>query len=106
VSRFLEYIASEASRGVRLVGTVETGGFKRVPTVSFVVDGVKSQQVVEQMDKHNIGIRFGGFYSNRLLAALGLESVVRVSFVHYNTLEEVEKLIVALQQVLGSLAKK
>ena len=48
-------------------------------------------------------IRFGHFYSARLIEKLGLPSddgVVRVSMVHYNTLEEVERLTHALDSIL------
>jgi len=110
VSLFLDFIASQKERGVRLIGTNEREAEKRVPTISFVVEGLRSQAIVEEMDKHKIGIRFGGFYSNKLVfGALGLEKyggVVRVSFVHYNTLEEVQKCIKALDAVITQLLAK
>jgi selenocysteine lyase/cysteine desulfurase len=52
------------------------------------------------------GIRWGTFYSNRLIEYLGLaaqDGVVRVSLVHYNTLEEVDRLIQVLRTVLADL---
>ena len=55
------------------------------------------------VDPHRIGIRFGDFYARRLIDALGLvaqDGVVRVSMVHYNTLDEVDRLIVALDRAL------
>jgi len=70
---------------------------------SFVVDGINSESIPLQIDKHNIGIRFGDFYAKRLIEDLGLDKqggVVRVSMVHYNTIEEVDRLIQALEAVL------
>ena len=55
------------------------------------------------MDAHRIGIRFGHFYAARLIESLGYldrDGVVRVSMVHYNTEEEVDRLITALRSVL------
>ena len=56
-----------------------------VEFASFVVDGRSSRSIVEAVDPHGIGIRFGNFYSARLIDALGLDGadgVVRVSMVH------------------------
>jgi selenocysteine lyase/cysteine desulfurase len=57
------------------------------------------------VDPHGIGIRFGHFYSARLIGALGLDEadgVVRVSMVHYNTAAEVDRLIGVLDTLLPS----
>lgn len=60
-------------------------------TVSFTVKGRKSQDFVEAVDKATngeLGIRWGSFYSVRLVEeflGLGKDGIVRVSMVHYNT---------------------
>ncbi|MFJ7885625.1 cysteine desulfurase-like protein [Pseudomonas sp. NPDC096917] len=90
--------------GVRIIGKAHT--HNRVPTISFVVEGVQSEAVVRMVDEHRIGIRFGDFYARRLIKALGLDQfggVVRVSLAHYNTLEEVDRLITALDQAINAL---
>jgi selenocysteine lyase/cysteine desulfurase len=90
--------------GVRIIGKAHTRN--RVPTISFVVEGVRSEAVVRRVDERRIGIRFGDFYARRLIEALGLDQfggVVRVSFAHYNTLEEVDRLIAALDQAITAL---
>lgn len=85
----LEYLNGRAD--VTICGEKESDTKKRVSTVSFLVKGWKSQDVVEAVDKASsgaMGIRWGAFYSNRLVEeVLGLSSdgVVRVSMVHYNT---------------------
>lgn len=62
---------------------------KRVPVISFTVNGRKSQEVVEAVERNSdYGIRWGAMYSNRLAEMIGLDpidGVVRVSLVHYNT---------------------
>jgi len=90
--------------GVRIIGKTSTPD--RVPTISFVVAGVRSEAVVLKVDEHRIGIRFGDFYARRLIEALGLAplgGVVRVSLAHYNTLEEIDRLITALDQAITEL---
>jgi len=99
-SKLLEYLNTKPH--VRIIGqaaATET----RVPTVSFVIENTDSESIVQKMDQHRIGIRFGDFYAKRLIEFLGLaeqNGVVRVSMVHYNTLEEVDKLIAALDKIL------
>ncbi len=99
--RLLNYLTSKSN--VQIIGQPETNHDLRVPTISFVVDGISSETIPPQIDKHNIGIRFGDFYAKRLIEDLGLDKqggVVRVSMVHYNTIEEVDRLIQALETVL------
>lgn len=61
----------------------------RVPTVSFVIAGVPSRQVVAAVEaKTGFAFRWGKYYSVRLVDdVLGLDDdgVVRISMVHYNT---------------------
>jgi selenocysteine lyase/cysteine desulfurase len=93
----LDFLASREN--VRVIGRVGTDRSVRVPTVSFVVDGVDSARIPPRMEVHRIGIRYGHFYAKRLIDALGLDrcgGVVRVSLVHYNTIEEVEELVACL----------
>ena len=55
------------------------------------------------MAEHQIAVRAGSFYAWRCVEALGIDAkdgVVRVSMVHYNTVDEVDRLIAALEAVL------
>jgi selenocysteine lyase/cysteine desulfurase len=80
-----------ARSDVTICGEKKPDSKKRVSTISFVVKGKKSQNIVEAVDnisEGEMGIRWGGFYSNRLIEevlGLGKDGVVRVSMVHYNT---------------------
>lgn len=99
--RFLKYLTSKPN--VRIIGQPQANRNLRVPTISFVVSSINSETITLKIDQYNIGIRFGDFYAKRLIESLGLEQqggVVRVSMVHYNTLEEVDRLIEAFETVL------
>jgi selenocysteine lyase/cysteine desulfurase len=90
--------------GVTIIGDARADASVRVPTVSFTMAGQDSRAIVEQVDPFDIGIRYGDFYAVRLIEALGLKlqnGVVRVSMLHYNTLEEVDRLIERLEPVLN-----
>ncbi len=93
-----------ARNDVRIVGLATADRERRVPTVSFAVDGRRSSAIVAAVDRHRVGIRFGDFYARSLIERLGLaerDGVVRASLVHYNTPEEVDRLIGALEEALA-----
>jgi len=79
---------------------------KRMPTVSFNVQGWDPRTLVETVEKDTpFGFRWGHFYAKRLcddILSCGENGVARVSMVHYNTEEEVRGLIEAFEKVLGS----
>jgi len=99
--RLLHYLTQKPN--ITIIGHPVGDRHLRVPTISFVVNGVDSSTIPPQVDPHHIGIRYGDFYARRLMDDLDLTAqngVVRVSMVHYNTLEEVDRLIEVFEQVL------
>ncbi|KAG9038123.1 hypothetical protein FS837_001299 [Tulasnella sp. UAMH 9824] len=110
-------LSGEAKKaGVRIVGPESADNEVRAPTISFVVVGqdgktkrLQSKDVVAAFDSQGgIGIRYGHFYSHRLLSRPDFgadpnDGVIRVSLVHYNTVEEVQKIVDILKHVLVSL---
>lgn len=101
--RLLSWLRERAD--VRIIGPASSGKDVRVPTISFVVDGIDSETIVRAIDPMKIGIRFGDFYSRRLVEDLGLaagKGVVRASFAHYNTIADADRLIAGLDQVLSN----
>ncbi|KAM3508900.1 hypothetical protein MY11210_006543 [Beauveria gryllotalpidicola] len=76
----------------------------RLPIVSFTVEGWNAQELVEAVEARSpYGLRWGAFYSNRLVREtllLKQDGLVRVSLTHYNTMEEVLGLIKVLKEVL------
>ncbi len=92
-----------ARKGVRIIGRPRVQHADRMPTVSFVVASQRAEDIVRAVDAHRIGIRFGDFYARRLADALDLHAhggVVRVSMAHYNTAQEIDRLIHALDQAI------
>ncbi len=74
-----------------------------MPTISFVQKNRDSREITLQTDEKKVAIRWGHFYAYRLIQDLDLEKqngVVRISLVHYNTLEETDRLIKALDYAL------
>jgi len=101
--RVLAYLRGR--RDVRIVGPEVADRGVRVPTISFTVNDRDSESIVRAIDPLRIGIRFGDFYSRRLIEDLGLaagKGVVRASFAHYNTLADADRLIAALDEAIDS----
>ncbi len=75
----------------------------RAPTVAFTADGWRSTDLAARLAEFNLGVGVGHFYAYRLVEALGIDTgdgVVRTSFVHYTSPEEITRLIEALDTLL------
>jgi cysteine desulfurase family protein (TIGR01976 family) len=86
---------------VRLIGSGQA--IDRAPTVAFTVEGLPSGDVARALARLEIGVGHGNFYAYRLVQALGIdpsEGVVRASFVHYTSRDDVERLIAGLESIL------
>lgn len=100
--RLLAYLRQR--NGIRIIGRRDSDRAHRVPTISFVAEGRRPEDIVHAVDRDALGIRFGDFHSRRLIEQLGLDGaggVVRVSMVHYNTIGEVDRLITSLDRALA-----
>jgi cysteine desulfurase family protein (TIGR01976 family) len=100
--RLLAYLRGR--NDCRIIGYEHGDDPRRVPTISFVVEGRDPGEICRLADEYSIAIRFGDFHARRLIEYLGLDKnngVVRVSMTHYNTLDEVDALITALEEILG-----
>ena len=73
----------------------------RVPTFLINVDGVAAADVARRLAAQQIGVwAHDSWYSLNLYRRLGYaDQAVRLGFIHYNTREEVDRLIAALESV-------
>ena len=99
-ARLIEYLRSRDD--VRIIGPSDADE-SRVGTISFVHDSKSSAEITAAVDRSGIGIRHGHMYAYHLCEAAGLDpedGVVRTSLVHYNTMEEIERLVEVFDAVL------
>ena len=76
---------------------------RRVPTVSFTVDGLSPQELARNFARENIFVWSGHNYALETVRKLGLKEdggVLRVGPVHYNTAAEIELFLGRLEQQL------
>lgn len=85
--------------GVRIIGTAR----EKTSVVSFVVDGIHPFDIGTLLDKQGIAVRTGHHCTQPLMDRFGIPGTVRASFAFYNTKEEVETFIQALNRSIGML---
>jgi cysteine desulfurase family protein (TIGR01976 family) len=85
---------------VRLYGLPTMDG--RVPTFAFSVDGIAASEAAARLGERGYAVWHGNYYALEVMKRLGLEDdggAVRVGFVHYNTGEEVDRLLAELARL-------
>lgn len=89
---------------VRLIGKNHTRDNDRMPTIAFQPLQQSALAVSTKMQDMGIGCESGHFYAHRLLTDLGInvdDGVVRISLVHYNRIEDLEKILSALERAIN-----
>jgi selenocysteine lyase/cysteine desulfurase len=94
----------ESIPGLRLFGITDPAEFeRRTPTAGFTLEGLEAREVATQLGDRGIAVWDGDFYATGLVERLGLadEGLVRVGLTHYNTAEEVDRLLEELTEIAG-----
>lgn len=95
---FLKRLSTLGNKVV-LHGREEADSNLRTPTFALTFKHHHPEFVAKSLGEHNICVWNGHFYALGLIRQLGLEEsggVVRIGFMHYNTIEEVDQLFEAL----------
>lgn len=101
VSRLLEGLAR--LDGIAVCGITDAAQLEnRVPTVSFLCERCPAATLATRLAERGIFVWHGNFYALPLSSAMGLEpdGVVRVGLVHYNTTQEVDRLLETFEGIL------
>jgi cysteine desulfurase family protein (TIGR01976 family) len=83
--------------GIALHGPPTMTG--RVPTFCFSVPGLSAQETAERLAERDLAVWWGNYYALETITRLGLDpedGAVRAGIVHYNTADEVDRLLAAL----------
>jgi selenocysteine lyase/cysteine desulfurase len=75
---------------------------ERVPTIAVNLEGLHPHRVAQLLDEKNIYVWDGNYYALSVTQRLGVEDsggMVRIGGVHYNTLDEVDRLGQALLEI-------
>jgi cysteine desulfurase family protein (TIGR01976 family) len=72
----------------------------RVPTFCFDVDGLTPEQAATRLGERNFAVWHGNYYAVEVMKRLGLpDGAVRAGFLHYNTADEVDRLLETLSSL-------
>jgi cysteine desulfurase/selenocysteine lyase len=85
--------------GLRIIGDVKN----KVSVISFIIAGVHPQDLAILLDNQGIAVRTGHHCAQPLMKRLGIVGTTRASFAAYNTIEEVDCFIIALNKALKML---
>jgi len=81
--------------GLRIIGTAA----EKAGVISFVLDGVRTEDVSALLDLEGIAVRSGHHCAQPILRRFGLESTVRASLAPYNTREDIDALVAAVTRL-------
>ncbi len=100
--RFLSRLSE--LKGVKLYGRTVADSNLRTPTFALTFDHHTPELIARKLGERNICVGSGHFYALGLVRQLGIDEargILRIGFMHYNTLEEVDVLFDELKIVLG-----
>ena len=81
--------------GLRIIGTAPD----KAGVISFVIDGVRTEEVSGALDLEGIAVRSGHHCAQPILRRFGLEATVRASLAPYNTRADLDALVAALHRI-------
>lgn len=102
-----ERFLHEATRipGLRVFGLTDVEELdKRTPTFAVSLDGYTPEALATLLGERGFFVWHGHYYAVAVMERLGLldrGGLVRIGFVHYNTIEEMDKLFATLQELTG-----
>jgi len=96
-SAVLAYATSAVSPipGLRVIGTAK----EKASVLSFTLDNIHPHDIGTILDQEGIAIRTGHHCSQPVMQFFGVEATARASFALYNTKEEVDRLVRAIEKV-------
>jgi cysteine desulfurase family protein (TIGR01976 family) len=93
---------------MRIHGITERAAFeRRTPTAAITIEGVAPRAAAEALGREGITTWDGDFYATGLVERLGLAptgGLLRIGLAHYNTADEVDRLLEALERVATGVA--
>ena len=81
--------------GMHIFGTAPD----KCGVISFLIGHAHHYDTGMLLDKMGIAVRTGHHCAQPLMEALGIEGTVRASFAAYNTFDEVDRFVAALERI-------
>lgn len=109
--KIIAYLGEELQKieGCRIYGLPEDSGValgepgSKIPLFSFNIEGCFPSDLAQLLDKMGVAVRTGLMCCEPLMTRFGVTSMVRASFLPYNTLQEAEYFIASLKRAVKML---
>src|SRR5690606_15946129 len=89
----------ESINGLKIIGSAK----HKAAVLSFVVESIHPLDIGTILDKQGIAVRTGHHCTQPLMAFYEIPGTVRASFSFYNTKEEIDCFVTALQKAITML---
>ncbi|WP_099607606.1 cysteine desulfurase CsdA [Vibrio coralliilyticus] len=104
VESHIHSLVQDAYQRLSQIDDVRVLGYQANTSVlSFVIDGVHHQDLATLLDQQGVAVRAGHHCAHPLMDALGVKGTVRASFAIYNTQQDVDKLVAAVEKAADML---
>ncbi len=97
----LDYATEQLEKidGLKIYGTAKT----KTSVVSFLIEGTHPYDVGTLLDKLGIAVRTGHHCTQPVMQFYNIPGTIRASFAFYNTREEIDRMIAALDRIIPML---
>ena len=89
-----------AIKGLRIFGRSAS----KIPTISFLLDGIHQYDTGMILDKMGIAVRTGTHCAQPVMDRYGINGTVRASICFYNTKQEIDSLATGIEKVISMFA--
>ena len=91
----LDYATERLTRipGLRIIGTAP----HKAAVVSFTIDGIHPHDLGTILDTEGVAVRTGHHCAMPVMEFFGVPATARASLSFYNTFEEIDRLVAALE---------
>ncbi len=94
----LNYATEELNKidRIRIIGTAKN----KAGVISFLIDGIHPYDAGTILDQFGIAVRTGNHCAEPIMKRFGIRGTIRASFAVYNSKEEVDRLVQAIQKTI------
>ncbi|MEZ9062240.1 MULTISPECIES: cysteine desulfurase CsdA [unclassified Vibrio] len=104
VETHIHQLQQKTYQALNQLDDIQVLGYKpNSSVITFVMDGVHHQDIATLLDQQGIAVRAGHHCAHPLMDALNVKGTVRISFGIYNNMDDVEKLVAAIEKAVDML---
>jgi len=104
VEAHIHHLQNKAYEALSKLDDIKVLGYQeKASVITFVIDGVHHQDIATLLDQQGIAVRAGHHCAHPLMDRLNVKGTVRISFGIYNTEDDVNKLISAIEKAVDML---